>query len=248
MPRGFAVILLLTLLVIKPIALAAEEMKLSMLDWPPFTSVSLPDKGISALVVKQALYTIDIEPEFHHLPWNRAMRLVNSGKQVGYFPEYQYQSEQLIFSDPIGQSPIMLLFIKGKPISWQTQHDLTQYTLGVNTGYINTKVIDDNIASGKQRVELTSTEYQSIQVLLAGRVDAIVIDKHVFEYLKSDPYVKQHIDKLQLDDKILENKHLHIAFDNSAFGRLWRDKVNQGLANIDVQAIVDEQLLRLKAN
>ena len=71
------------------------------------------------------------------------------------------------------------------------------------------------------------------------RVDAVVIDKFVLEYLKAtDKSIISGADKLHFNAKPLEDKTLHLCVrDNGRASQILKD-FNAGLAQVEVEAIV----------
>ncbi|WP_372942562.1 substrate-binding periplasmic protein [Shewanella sp.] len=225
-----------------PAGINADTLELSTIEWPPFTGSTLPQHGINSQVITQALSYQGHTLAIGVLPWNRASRTVKTGQVVGYYPTYYNPSSELLFSDPIGASPIVLIERKSNPIIWDKVSDLNQYELGVLKGYINTVEIDEMIANGSQKFETGIDEKQNILKLAAGRIDTIIMDVNVFEYLKSDPQIAKVAPLLQVNPKIVQDKTLHVTFNNTQEGKKWCDIVNQGLAQFDVQAMQNDLL------
>ncbi|GGQ04684.1 substrate-binding periplasmic protein [Shewanella litoralis] len=219
--------------------LLADTLELSTLEWPPFSGSELPEQGINSQIISKALSFENHTLAIAVLPWNRAARSVTTGQAVGYYPTYFNPANGLLFSNPIGASPIVLIERKNNPIIWDKVSDLNQYELGVLKGYINTVEIDEMIANGSQKFETGIDEKQNILKLAAGRIDTIIMDVNVFEYLKSDPQVAKVAPLLQVNPKIVQDKTLHITFNNTQEGKKWCDIVNQGLAQFDVHAMQD---------
>jgi polar amino acid transport system substrate-binding protein len=219
-----------------------ETLELSTLEWPPFTGSQLIDAGITSQIVEQALSYEGHKLNVTVLPWNRAIRMVKIGKIVGYFPEYMMTSNDFLFSNSLGMSPIGLLERKAKPIVWSEESDLNQYVLGVVDGFVNTVKIDKMILDGSQKYETANNDRQNIFKLAAGRIDTIVIDVNVYQYLKSDPQVAKITPFVQMNKKVLKQKSLHIAFGNNPQGEKWLAIINRGLSKFDVQATMDASL------
>lgn len=225
-----------------PGELVADTLELSTLEWPPFSGSNLPEQGINSKIISQALSFENHTLAIAVLPWNRAARTVTTGQTVGYYPTYFNPANGLLFSNPIGASPIVLIERKNNPIIWDQVSDLNQYELGVLKGYINTVEIDEMIANGSQKFETGIDEKQNILKLAKGRIDAIIMDINVFEYLKSDPQVAKIAHQLQVNPKTLQNKTLHITFNNTPEGKKWCGIINNGLAQFDAMAIQDALL------
>ena len=85
---------------------AADKLiKLSSLDWPPYTGPSLADKGATAAVVKAAFEAAGYKVQIDFFPWERAVFLARdpSSGYAGYFPEY-YSTDgekDFLFSPPV---------------------------------------------------------------------------------------------------------------------------------------------------
>ncbi|MCT8988458.1 hypothetical protein [Shewanella phaeophyticola] len=100
----------------------------------PFTGSALPKHGINSQIITQALSYQGHTLAIGVLPWNRASRTVKTGQVVGYYPTYYNPSSELLFSDPIGASPIVLIERKSNPIIWDQVSDLNRYELGGTEG------------------------------------------------------------------------------------------------------------------
>ena len=97
------------LLVSVPGMVRAEEITLTSLDWPPFSSPSITGGGMTGIIVKQAFaaegYTLNVEFE----PWTTAVaRAENTDEVAGYFPAYysEERADSCVFSDEIGTSMV----------------------------------------------------------------------------------------------------------------------------------------------
>lgn len=224
--------------------LKADTLKLTSLLWPPYAGQQLECQGVSIMVAKAALNAMGHDLQVDFYPWSRAVKLASKPNTdyLGYFPEYHHQTDVFIFSKGIGSSPLGLVEQKLHPISWTKTTDLKQYVVGVVQGYVNTDEIDSLIASGGLRVEAVSSDEHNIKKVAAGRIDAAVIDVHVLRYLLQQKALAPLSPKLQMNKKLLESKQLHVAFLNNAEGKKWRDIMDQGLAKIDVEDILERAL------
>ncbi|MGL5392019.1 MAG: substrate-binding periplasmic protein, partial [Shewanella sp.] len=161
---------------------------------------------------------------------------------LGYLPEYYYETEQFVFSRSIGISPLGLVETKSHPVSWSVIADLNRYRLGVVKNYVNTKALDDMIKAGLQPIEVVTSDEHNIRKVAAGRIDAAIIDVNVLRYLLTQHPLKPLSEKVQINRHHLADKQLYIAFRNTKEGRHWRDIVDKGLAQIDIEGIINQQL------
>jgi len=72
------------------------------------------------------------------------------------------------------------------------------------------------------------------------RLDIAVIDKLVLSYLLATESSLQDLaDEIEFNDKPLEEKTLYMCFNDDEAGRALRDRFNAGLAQVDVDALID---------
>lgn len=224
--------------------LRADTLYLTSLHWPPYSSQEFKHQGACVAVARAALKAMGHELVVDFYPWSRAKKLakMSSSKYLGYFPEYSYQTQEFIFTDSMGSSPLGLVERKSHPIRWHKVADLNQYYLGVVEGYVNTSQLDQMIASGDQPVEVASSDIHNIQKVASARVQAAAIDTHVLRYLIAGKQFNSTRSKLQINQRLLGEKQLYIGFRNTAEGRRWRDIFDAGLAKIDTVAIMSQHL------
>lgn len=224
--------------------LHADTLKLTSLHWPPYSGSQLTEQGASIAIVRAALNAVGHELVIEFYPWSRAVRLVGriDSTYNGYVPAYSYPTERFIFSDSLGTSPLGLVEQQVNPINWPKLADLNQYTLGVVRDYVNTAGLDSMIKQGIQQVEVVNSDEHNIKKVASGRIKAAVVDVHVLKYILSRSDLKPLSDKLQINKKLLAEKHLYIAFKNSLEGQKWRETFNRGLAQIDAKSILERYM------
>ncbi|EMQ2878741.1 transporter substrate-binding domain-containing protein [Vibrio navarrensis] len=226
----------------------AETLTLTSLEWPPYSSASLPQYGASVAVVSAALNAVGHNLEVEFYPWERAVYLArHDTRYVGYFPEYFFDTDSLLFSNAIGFGPLGFVERKDAPIHWHQLQDLKPYVIGVVRGYVNTPALDSMIANGELKVSLVSNDLQNLGKVGLGRISLAVIDQHVFQYfLEHTPYLAPLKDKLQMNNKLLAEKSLYVAFNNDPTGERWKAILNDGLQKIDIDKVMAEYFATLK--
>ncbi|OOE33445.1 substrate-binding periplasmic protein [Salinivibrio kushneri] len=222
----------------------ADVLTMPSLEWPPYSGKNLPDQGASVAVVRAAVQAMGHELNVEFYPWSRTVYLVkNDAQYAGYFPEYHYETDELVFSDPIGTGPLGFVENVNQPIEWSTLDDLTQHTIGVVRGYVNTPELDERIANGTLKSSAVTSDTQNLQKVGRARIPLAVVDANVLDYLKeNDPALSAVKANLQMNKKLLVDKKLYIAFADNAEGQKWRDIVNQGLKKIDIEQIMKQHL------
>lgn len=222
-------------------ATATQAVTLTSLDWPPYTGATLPGQGKTSEVVKAAFTAAGETLTIKFLPWQRAVDEAKANPEVvGYFPEYQDPQSPCLFSDPIGHGPLGFAQQQANPVTWQSLDDLKGKKIGVVTGYVNTADFDSRVASKALSVDATTSDAQNLLKLGNGRLDLAVIDKNVMGFLlQSDPKLQGLADKLGFNDRLLEDKTLHVCFTDTPQGREALARFNQALTREAVKKLME---------
>lgn len=222
---------------------AAEKVKLSSLEWPPYTGEGLPEGGASIKVAKAAFAAMGYELEVEFYPFQRAVDMAKQGQTAGYFPEYHSADieKDFIFSSRMGDSPLGLIEPAGAGTTWASLNDLKAKTIGVVSGYVNTAEFDAMAASGALTTDQSPEDATLVRKVAAGRVDMAVIDRHVFDHLlANDPELSSAKAAVSFNPKLLEDKGLFICFTRTPEGEKLAAIFNEGLTKIDANAIMNE--------
>ncbi|RRS10148.1 ABC transporter substrate-binding protein [Pseudoalteromonas sp. J010] len=219
----------------------AETVYLTSLSWPPYSDKSLQEQGASVAVAKAAFAAEGHTLEVEFFPWSRAVKTASSSgsKYVGYFPEYYYDTQEFVFSEPMGSGPLGLVQNKSAPISFTGVNDLKGMKIGVVQDYVNTQELDAMIASGAIVGEAVPSDVLNVKKVGAKRIPAAVIDANVLRYLlQTDSSLARFKDAVEMNATLLQEKQLYIAFRNDEQGKKWQQIYNSGLKKIDVQSIM----------
>ncbi len=238
------VCLIAVLFCLTPLFAQGKDVKLSTLEWPPYSGDQLVEQGLSSYIAKEAFRAVDYNATVEFFPWMRAVNLAKAGvKYSGYFPEY-YSKEgesDFYFSDPIGIGPLGFVERKDSHVEWNALSDLKDETIGTVRGYVNTVEFDAMVAGGDIKVDLSNDDLTNLKKVLNGRIKLAVIDKLVMEYLiDSNADLKVKKDEFQFNSKLLEEKKLYICFAKNAEGKTMLDIFNRGLKLVDIDKLTKE--------
>jgi polar amino acid transport system substrate-binding protein len=234
-------LLLSLLLFCMPVQLWAAPVRLTTLEWPPFTSQSLPDGGLTGHIVKRAFAEAGLEVEFDFYPWQRAVRLAADPAQPysGYFPKYFANDldKRWHISTSVGSSVLGMAQQAGPLIHWRRLEDLASYRIGVVTGYINTREFDALMTSKRLNTFAVDGDHLNLRKLQRDRLDLAVIDRDVFYWLIHHDR-KLQTAGLQFHPQILEHKSLHIMFrpDQQAL----QQRLAQAIARLDIAKLSED--------
>ncbi len=225
-----------------------KVVRVSTLDWPPYTGSALPKGGATTEVVRAAFAKAGYRIDVAYRPWKRAIDMAKkgTGEVIAYFPGYHCRHrEGFVASEPIGNGPLGFAEHVDLPISWQSLDDIGEQRLKIGTvlGYANTDAFDAKVGTGWIRAITANDDVSNLRKLLRKRIDAVVIDKLVLEYLKAtEESLMTGADKLRFDEKPLEDKTLYLCFRDGEEGRSLMAIFNAGLAQIDDETIVESYL------
>ncbi|HOO47082.1 MAG TPA: transporter substrate-binding domain-containing protein, partial [Deltaproteobacteria bacterium] len=163
-------------------ALAQKTVTLATLDWQPYVGSDMPGYGFNAEIVTEAYKRMGYTVKIEFLSWDDAVNKTQQGEFDGLFPEYysKERAEEFLYSDFFSNSLLVFYKRKDAKISYASLKDLISYRIGVVKGYINTEEFDS--ADYLNKVEFNS-DLESLNNLVEGKVDLIVIDKLVAQYL-----------------------------------------------------------------
>ena len=222
-----------------------KVVNVSTLEWPPYTGSELPQGGATSDVVRAAFAKAGYQIHVVYQPWKRAIDTAKNGTDgvIAYFPGYHcHHRAGFIASEPIGNGPLGFAQHVDVPMIWKDLDDIGEQKLMIGTvrGYANTDEFDAKVGAGSINTVPENDDVTNLKKLLRKRIDAVVIDKLVLEYLKAtDESVKGGADKLQFNGKALEDKTLYLCFRDDERGRTLKQIFNTGLEGVDVEAIVD---------
>lgn len=221
--------------------------RLTSLEWPPYSGKQLEQQGASVAVAKAAFTAMGYQLTVDFFPWSRAVSMAqdNNTAYAGYFPEYYAEdiAQQFIYSDEIGISPLGFIEQRQHPISWSALDDLKGHRIGVVQDYVNTRKFDAMANSGQLQTEAVISDKHNILKLINGRLDLAVIDRNVMDYLfRTEPSLRHQSSKAAFNRRLLANKKLYICFKKTPQGQKLAEIFNQGLAKIDIRSIMEKHL------
>lgn len=236
----------LALILLSCIALSthAEDkvIRLTSLEWPPYSGENLQQQGASVAVARAAAEAMGYQLEVRFLPWARAVSVASDSSSgvLGYFPEYHSDqvATEFLLSDAIGSGPLGFVERRDAPVTWTSLNDLKAHTIGTVRDYVNTMEFDAMASDGRLNVEAVNDDATNLRKVAGGRIPLAVIDRNVMSYLlTNDASLKSQAGQLQFNARLLEDKQLFIAFQRTPAGEEAARVINEGLRKIDPAAI-----------
>lgn len=216
----------------------ADEVKLATLEWPPYTSPSLPHNGMISKILEDVAQQADHKLSFGFFPWVRAMRTGRDDPAyAGYFPAYwtPERAQTCNFSEPIGIGQVGLVQRRDRPVDWSKLEDLSILTIGVTAGYSNGSAFDALVADGSLHVQAAPADIDNLRMVARGRIPAAVIERSVFDYsLLTDTDIHRQREELQFNPRLIAELPLYVCFKKTAQGARWKQIFDAGLKKIDL--------------
>lgn len=229
-----------------PVHAQHKIVHVSTLNWPPYTGDDLPLGGATTEVVRAAFEQAGYEIDVTYRPWKRAIDMAKDGKDdvIAYFPGYHcHHQEGFVASEPIGNGPLGFAEHVDAPITWDSLDSIGEQQLKIGTvlGYANTDEFDAKVGTGWIIAIPSRDDVTNLKKLLRKRIDAVVIDKFVLEYLKAtEPSLEDGREKLRFDERPLEDKTLYLCFRDDEAGNAMLQEFNAGLEKVNPDEIADE--------
>jgi polar amino acid transport system substrate-binding protein len=219
---------------------ASNILKLSTLEWPPYTGSKLLGKGETSQLLTKVFQHLGYQVQIHVMPWAEAMAVVNQSKHGfrGFFPEYPLTEARYLQSSAIGYSEIGLVESVKKPLLLTSMLQLATLKVGVVAGYLNMAELDVLIAQGKVRPVRNQSDQHNILQVATGKLDAAVIDKRVLQYLlKHDAELAPWAAQVQFSQSLIEHRSLHLVLPANPENHALLLRFNQALGSIKNQYV-----------
>lgn len=234
MPGRYSLLCLLPLLLLSFPASGGTRVMVTG-EWPPYTGVAEPEGGSMTAIVRAAYAARGDDVRVGFFAWSRIRRLpADNAGVTGSFPHYysEERAARCLFSQPIGSSPLGLAVRRGRDLRWTQLEDLGRYRIGTVNTYSNTPAFDRLVASGHIRTLPAATDTDNLRNLLAGKVEAVIIDRNVFAYLLARPPLREQAVLLRMDSRLMVVHRLYACFPKTEAGRAARDHFNAGLRTL----------------
>lgn len=220
---------------------AEATLRFASNEWPPFVSASLLGDGLvgslTSTVFKQLGYAVRID----YLPWKRSVQFgMNQPGYSGVLAVWRTSArgKDCYFSAPFSSTQTVLAHIRETPLPplpplhADQRHPLT---IGTVAGYANGEQFDAMVQRGIWMAEDGLSDENNLKKLFLKRFPAIVIEKHVLQYLlRSDNVTRADRERIVIDDSLFPSRSLYVCFQHNRAGRALQQQFNGALNSIDL--------------
>jgi len=213
----------------------AETYQVASGSFPPFTSESMPNGGLTTEIVDLAISSMGHELSVSYLPWRRGHIQTLSGEFFGTYP-YSKNDERLkvwYFSKALYELEEVFFSQKSNPIDYSSTSDLQGKSVCKPVGY-NLFGLKGLLEKGVISIEQPSNLKACFSMLSLGRVDLVMTNpKTAWDMIKA--LNLDSGDFRQLSQPFEKNTHHFIVPKTNAKGEAFIKQF-------------DDALLRLKQN
>jgi polar amino acid transport system substrate-binding protein len=169
-----------------PLPASPHPLVLAATEYPPYYSEAMAHGGPVTEITVDALHKAGLEVEVRFMPWARALRLGELGEVDGLIGVWRSpeREQKFIYSHPVISNRVALCkrASSREPSRFEGYDRLTPYTVGTVRGYAD----PPGLAAAGIRSEPSTDDLQNLRKLLAGRVDLVLIDTRVGQYLMQE--------------------------------------------------------------
>ena len=228
---------------------AAETVRLTNGEWPPYLGEKLPHHGVASRIVSEAfaLEGIEVQWEFH--PWARSLQLAQSGKRAGsaVWLYSEERKQQFHISDPVVDSGYYLFHRKGHHFDWQSVDDLRDQRIGGTRSYDYGAAFQQAEAEGRIQVRRSTSDELNFRLLLAGRIDLFPMDKVVGFDMLHQHFSAAERAQLTFHPSALRSDSLHLLLARGVAGNEELiARFNRGLAQLRDSGKISLYLLEVQ--
>jgi polar amino acid transport system substrate-binding protein len=165
----------------------ARTVVLTTLSWEPYYGPELPDQGFVTELSRAAFSRMGYDLEIRFLPWARALKMAESGGSDGVLGGYysEERAQSLAFSEPLYSVEVVFAKLKHRDIPYRSLEDLKPYSIGYTRGGVVNREFD---AATFLRIEESVDQKNTLQRLLAGRIDLMMDARPVILHLLNGPF------------------------------------------------------------
>lgn len=203
-----------------PLAAQADPLVIATGEYAPFTGESLPEGGLVNGLVNRIAQEAGVEVEFEYMPWKRGLALARQGQKAAssYWTTLEDQNG-LAPVGPVSVGDMVLFYRKDKPIpEFASAEEIKDITIGATLGYTYYPSFWEQADAGNYKVQTAKDDIANFRKLLAGRVDAFVINRSVGWNMLNEQFTPEERDQLTANSTALATTYGYLQVSTKAEG------------------------------
>jgi polar amino acid transport system substrate-binding protein len=216
-------------------AAQAEEITLTLQDYPPYMGEHLPYKGLLTRLVVAAFAQKNISVKLESVPNKRAIDGVRQGLYPAGFgwAKNAEREKDLIYSDPVLALNMVFCQRKGAAIQWKKLEDLSAYKIGITAGNFYSEEFDQLVKTARLHTDPSNSDISNFKKLGVGYIDLMPIDIEVGPYIIAKHLNAAEQSKISCQTQAYWSAPLHVVFDRkNPNAQRWAKAFNAGLLQL----------------
>lgn len=221
-------------------SVCSASIRLAAEDWPPYTTPSLPNNGVTGALVNTVFARLGHKVDVDYYPWKRAVEYgLHDPRYAGYLAVWRTPEREKLcyFSTPVGHTQSVLAYLKDGPVQAANFADLRAVRVGVVSGYTNGDEFDALVHSGVLHVEEGVSDEVNFRKLQSGRFSAMVIEKHVLRYLLTRPQFQDARQRVAFSTSLFRERTVHVCFKRTPDGLSYQQAFNNMASKLNMNKI-----------
>ncbi len=216
-------------------SLVAEPLRIVSSEFVPHNGEQLPNQGYAIQLIREIFATQQQEIQIEFLPWPRALLQARQGEAAAIVSVWfdSERTDYLHYPTPLYTNYMKFYHSTTKPITFTELDQLakTPLRLGVVRGYSYPQAIK---SLPFEWIEV-STDLESLKMLALGRVDLVICEQMVAEYLLATE-LADYSTQLSSTGPIVEARPMYLAFAKAhPDSEVMQRKFEQGLQQLKQQ-------------
>ncbi|MCG8685905.1 MAG: ABC transporter substrate-binding protein [Desulfobacterales bacterium] len=160
---------------------AENIVRLSTINWEPYTGEKLPSHGFFSKLVVESFARAGYKVEFFYLPWARALLETKKGNFDGVMTAYwkKERTEYLHYPDTVYKVKENFVALKSNSINYA---GILASLKGYSVGVLNRSIQAEELEKAGIKTQPISDQAQNVNKLLLGRIDTMLIPTPIFFY------------------------------------------------------------------
>lgn len=174
--------------------LMAQTISITTGEWAPWTSEKLKNNGVAIDIVTQILKSQGIDSKVVFYPWKRAYSRAQYGLDdaTAVWFKNKKRAAEFHFSNEIFSIENVIIYKKGKQISFNHPDDLKQYKIAIMNGSSYGQRIDDMINLKEIKTKIVITNALALkQLLYRDFFDIFLCSKSTAKIIIADNFTKE---------------------------------------------------------
>ena len=147
---------------------AADDIHLTVGDWPPYFSQDLKHQGVMSHIINDVFEEAGYQVTFDSLPWARAYKEAKSGRfdGTGVWLKTQERQDSFYYSIPVLEEQHVFFHLKRYPFEWKSLDELYGMQIGGIIKFSYGEAFDYAAETDKFKIHRVSTDEQAFGMLL----------------------------------------------------------------------------------